>query len=185
MKVLLVIGLCSVVFAGCAEAEELSPNAFSHFDGGSFTVTSGTTTTGTTSTGSTTSSTTNGPSTSSSTTTTSTSTGTTGAGGSGGTASGSSTGGNGGGGAGGASGSGGSGGSSNMTDAGFIAGLQVLYLNMQTGSSSPYIGCELHAKNGGQSTAPIDELKVRYYFTNDISLPPQIMFNWSHVSTPG
>jgi mannan endo-1,4-beta-mannosidase len=72
-----------------------------------------------------------------------------------------------------------------MTDAGFIAGLQVLYLNMQTGSSSPYIGCELHAKNGGQSTAPIDELKLRYYFTNDISLPPQIMFNWSHVSTPG
>src|SRR5438445_686754 len=81
MNMRLVIGLYSVLFAGCAEAEELSPNAFSRFDGGPFTVTSGTTGP-TTSTGSATST---GSGSSSTTTTTgsSTSSGSGGAGGSG------------------------------------------------------------------------------------------------------
>lgn len=87
-------------------------------------------------------------------------------------------------GAAGSSGSGGSGGSAVMSDAGAIAGFQVLYGNMQTGTPSSYIGCELHAKNGGSSTAAVSELTLRYYFTNDFALAPQFMLNWSHVSTP-
>jgi len=72
-----------------------------------------------------------------------------------------------------------------MTDAGAIAGFQVLYGNMKIGTTSPYIECELHAKNGGSSTAAVSDLKLRYYFTNDFKLAPQFMLNWSHVSTPG
>jgi hypothetical protein len=88
-------------------------------------------------------------------------------------------------GSGGASGSAGSGGSAVMSDAGFIAGLQVLYANMQTAATSSYIGCQLQAKNGGSSTVAVNELKLRYYFTKDIASAPQFHLNWGFARNAG
>ena len=86
------------------------------------------------------------------------------------------------GGTGGTSGTGGSGGS--MTDAS-TAGLHVLYAVLKTQTSSPYVQCELHAKNNGGTPVPVSELKLRYYFTDEVKKAPQIMINWSHVCAPG
>jgi hypothetical protein len=169
-------------------AEELSPDAFrTRFDAGT-NVTVGTGgASGSGAAGSPV-----GPGTGSSTTTTATTSTTTTSG-----SSGSGTGGSGGavmdastdargGGAGGGAGTGGSGsGGSTTSDGGFVNGFQVLYANMQTSPSSAYMGCELHAKSGAQGTIPVEELKLRYYFTNDFALPPQFMLNWSHISTSG
>jgi hypothetical protein len=89
-------------------------------------------------------------------------------------------------GTGGMSGSAGSGGSSvPMSDAGFIAGFQVLYKNDKPTATSPYIGCELQAKNGGSSTAAVNEFKVRYYLTKDIAGAPVFHLNWAYVKNAG
>jgi hypothetical protein len=95
------------------------------------------------------------------------------------------------GGGGGASGSGGSagatgsGGNPITSDAGFVAGFQVLYKNDQTGANSSYIGCELQAKNGGSSTAAVNEFKVLYYLTKDIAATPKFHLNWGYVKNAG
>jgi hypothetical protein len=86
------------------------------------------------------------------------------------------------GGTGGTSGTGGSGGGT--TDAS-TAGLHVLYAALKTQTSSPYVQCELHAKNNGSTPAQVSELKLRYYFTDEVKKAPQIMINWSHVCAPG
>jgi hypothetical protein len=87
---------------------------------------------------------------------------------------------------GGNAGSAGSGGSSMpMSDAGFIAGFQVLYKNDKPTATSPYIGCELQAKNGGSSTAGVNEFKVRYYLTKDIAGAPVFHLNWAYVKNAG
>jgi hypothetical protein len=89
-------------------------------------------------------------------------------------------------GSGGMSGSSGSGGSSMpLSDAGFVAGFQVLYKNDKTTATSPYIGCELQAKNGGSTTAAVNEFKVRYYLTKDIAGAPQFHLNWAYVKNAG
>jgi hypothetical protein len=89
-------------------------------------------------------------------------------------------------GSGGMSGSTGSGGSSMpLSDAGYVGGFQVLYKNDKTAASSPYIGCELQAKNGGSTTAAVNEFKVRYYFTKDIAGAPQFNLNWAYVKNNG
>jgi hypothetical protein len=86
------------------------------------------------------------------------------------------------GGTGGTSGTGGSGGST--TDAS-TAGLHVLYAALKTQPSSPYVQCEIHVKNNGSVPVQVSELKLRYYFTDEVKKPPQIMINWSHVCAPG
>jgi endoglucanase len=91
-----------------------------------------------------------------------------------------------GGGASGAGGTSGSGGSIVMSDAGFVAGMQVLYGAQTTTAMSSYIGCELHAKNGGTSMVAVSELKLRYYYTNEaIGKVPTLTLFWSHITTGG
>jgi hypothetical protein len=65
------------------------------------------------------------------------------------------------------------------------SGFSVLYGVQSSNATSPYIECELHAKNSGTSSAPVSELKVRYYFTDEVKKTPQITINWSHISTSG
>jgi hypothetical protein len=47
------------------------------------------------------------------------------------------------------------------------------------------VQCELHVKNTGTSAAQVAELKLRYYFTDEVKKTPQIMLNWSYLCTPG
>ena len=181
------VGLCALACAGCAEAEELLPGDPIHRggSGGSGQASSSATTFGNGSGigGS------SGPSGSSTTG------GASGAGpsGSGGPSGGGSGGapqidaGNGGaGGTSGAAGASGSGGGTVMSDAGFVAGMQVLYAVQTSAATSAYIECELHAKNGGTSTVAVSELKLRYYYTNEVvGKTPMITLNWSHITTGG
>jgi len=93
-------------------------------------------------------------------------------------------------GAGGAAGASGTGGSAGATqdaaaDRFVAAGFSVLYLVMIANPSSAYVECELHAKNSGASSAPVSALKVRYYFTDEVHKTPQLIINWSHVTTAG
>jgi len=185
---------CSLVLAACAVPEELSPGSFpQRFDAGSTNVTIGT---GGASSSSSTGGSTSGPSTTSSTTATTGGSGgsvATGSGGSGGASTGAGGSGTGGStgtagttGAGGSTGAGGAGtGGSTGTGGGPPSGFSILYANMHTTATSAYIGCELHAKNAAMGSLPISELKVRYYYTNEVTSAPQLMMNWGHVSTGG
>jgi hypothetical protein len=65
------------------------------------------------------------------------------------------------------------------------SGFSVLYGVQNSNATSPYIECELHAKNSGTSMVTLSELKVRYYFTDEVKKAPQITINWSHISTSG
>ncbi|HMJ57157.1 MAG TPA: cellulose binding domain-containing protein [Polyangiaceae bacterium] len=86
------------------------------------------------------------------------------------------------GGSGGASGAGGSGGA--PPDAG-PTGLSVHYVVLKTQASSPYVQCELHVKNTGTSSAQVSELKLRYYFTDEVKKTPKVSLNWSYICIPG
>ena len=180
------VGLCAIACAGCAEAEELLPGDPIHRggSGGSGQPSSSATTFGNGSGigGS------SGPS-------AGTTTG--GASGAGPSGSGGPSGGSGGtpqidagqgstGGTSGAGGASGSGGGTVMSDAGFVAGMQVLYAVQVSAATSAYIECELHAKNGGTSTVAVSELKLRYYYTNEVvGKTPALTLNWSHITTGG
>jgi endoglucanase len=187
---LLVLG-GSFLAAACAEPEELSPSAFHpRFDAGSTNVTIGTGGSSATSTSvGTTEATGGGPSTTATTATTAMATTSgggssgTGSGGSGGAGMDASTDARGGSGNGGSTGPG-TGGSTG-SGGGPVSGFSVLYANMQTAAMSAYIGCELHAKNSAMGSLAVSELKLRYYYTNEVTSAPQLMQNWSHVSTGG
>lgn len=45
--------------------------------------------------------------------------------------------------------------------------------------------CELRTDNTGTSSVPVSELKLRYYFTDEVMKTPLITINWSHVCVPG
>jgi len=87
----------------------------------------------------------------------------------------------------GSSGAAGSGGSAVLpvSDAGFVAGFSVLYKATDNHATTHYVNVELHAKNGGSSPINVGELKVRYYFTDEVKKTPKITIEWSHVTTAG
>ena len=89
------------------------------------------------------------------------------------------------GGAGGTAGASGAGGSGGTTQDAATTGLSVRYGALRTQASSAYLQCELHADNTGTSSVPVSELKLRYYFTDEVMKTPQIAINWSHVCVPG
>jgi hypothetical protein len=62
-------------------------------------------------------------------------------------------------------------------------GLSVLYSVQDSSATSAYIGCELSVANSGSTPVDLSSLEVRYYYTDDVHLTPQININWSHVST--
>jgi len=186
MRPTVLVGLCALACAGCAEAEELTADpihrggaAGSGQPGSSVTTTFGSGSGIGGSSGQTVGSTTDGTS----------GTGLSGSGPSGGGSGGGppiDAGNSGAGGTSGGAGASGSGGGTVTSDAGFVAGMQVLYAVQSTAAMSPYIECELHAKNGGTSTVAVSELKLRYYYTNEeVGKPPTLTLNWSHVTTGG
>jgi hypothetical protein len=56
---------------------------------------------------------------------------------------------------------------------------------VKTQASSAYVQCELHANNTGTSSVPVSELRLRYYFTDEVMKTPQITINWAHICVPG
>ena len=82
------------------------------------------------------------------------------------------------GGAGGATGAGGSGGS--PSDAG-ATGFSLRYMVEETAPSGPVMGSQIWIYNNGSETVPLNELSVRYYFTNEVTATPQSNVNWGHM----
>jgi endoglucanase len=87
--------------------------------------------------------------------------------------------------AGGTAGAGGAADSGGATPDAMTSGLSVRYAALKAQASSAYVQCELHADNTGSSLVPLSELKLRYYFSDDVKKTPQITINWSHVCVPG
>jgi hypothetical protein len=90
-----------------------------------------------------------------------------------------STGGTGGTASGGSSGSGGSGGSGveepvNMP----VAGLSVTFKAAEGQGDVDFVGGELFVTNASTETFSLANIKIRYYFTNELNSPPAFMWNW-------
>ncbi len=64
-------------------------------------------------------------------------------------------------------------------------GLSVLYKVEIATPTGAYLGCQLSIKNSGTGSPALSALKVRYYFTDEVRLPPKMNINWSHISTSG
>jgi hypothetical protein len=64
-------------------------------------------------------------------------------------------------------------------------GFAVLYANLKPAASSPYVQCEVHVENMGDSSAAVAALSVRYYFTDEVRKGAQLTINWSHICLPG
>jgi hypothetical protein len=64
-----------------------------------------------------------------------------------------------------------------------FAGLSILYKVEITAATSAYLGCQLSVKNSGSGSPEVPALTVRYYFTDEVRLTPQLHLNWSHIST--
>ena len=52
-------------------------------------------------------------------------------------------------------------------------------------ATSAYIGCELSIVNASTASPSLSNLKVRYYYTDEVHMMPQMTISWSHVSTSG
>ncbi|HEV3191424.1 MAG TPA: cellulose binding domain-containing protein [Polyangiaceae bacterium] len=63
------------------------------------------------------------------------------------------------------------------------AGLSILYKVEIAAATSAYLGCQLSVKNSGNGSPEVSALAVRYYFTDEVRLTPQLHLNWSHIST--
>jgi hypothetical protein len=65
------------------------------------------------------------------------------------------------------------------------AGLSVSYQVQDSGSMSSYIGSEISVNDASTSSVAVSSLTVRYYYTNEPQVTPQMTINWSHISTSG
>ena len=66
-----------------------------------------------------------------------------------------------------------------------VAGFSVQYKNLKTAASSPYIECQVLAKNSGPNTLSVADLKLRYYFTDEVKKAPQFQNNFQHINISG
>jgi hypothetical protein len=64
-------------------------------------------------------------------------------------------------------------------------GVTVQYKVVSAAAMSVYIQCELFVKNAGPNTYAVSDLKVRYYFTDDVREPMSFSMNFSHIATSG
>jgi hypothetical protein len=63
--------------------------------------------------------------------------------------------------------------------------LSVFY---QVGSSqptTPYIGCQFSIRNASTMPVAVSDLKLRYYYTDEVHLALMMTIQWSHISTSG
>jgi mannan endo-1,4-beta-mannosidase len=64
-------------------------------------------------------------------------------------------------------------------------GLSVQYQVMDPAASSAYIGATLSILNSSSTSVTVSGLSLRYYYTDDVHMTPQMTINWSHISTSG
>jgi hypothetical protein len=64
-------------------------------------------------------------------------------------------------------------------------GLVVMYQVGVSAATSAYVGCELSIANMGTDPVAVSSLQVRYFYTDEVHVTPQMTINWSHVSTSG
>jgi hypothetical protein len=64
-------------------------------------------------------------------------------------------------------------------------GVTAQYKVVSGNAMSSYIQCELYVLNAGPNTYAVSDLKVRYYYTDDVKTTTDWSLNWSHISTGG
>ncbi|HWZ89411.1 MAG TPA: cellulose binding domain-containing protein, partial [Polyangiaceae bacterium] len=64
-------------------------------------------------------------------------------------------------------------------------GVTAQYKVVSSDAMSSYIQCELYVLNAGPNTYAVSDLKVRYYYTDDVKTTTDWSLNWSHISTGG
>jgi hypothetical protein len=78
-----------------------------------------------------------------------------------------------------------------MMDAGpqqpptYLSDFSVAYQVEINGSTSNYVGCQLQIWNFGFDSAPLNEFKIRYYFTNEVGMAAMIRINWGNINNGG
>jgi len=86
---------------------------------------------------------------------------------------------------------GGSGGGPVVVDAGpeqpptYLSDFSVAYQVEINGPTSSYVGGQLQIWNFGFDTAPLNEFKIRYYYTNEVGMSAMIRINWGNVNNGG
>jgi cellulose 1,4-beta-cellobiosidase len=78
-----------------------------------------------------------------------------------------------------------SGGSTGSGGSVSTGGFTVQYKAENTTAISSYVQAEFNAKNTGATTIPVGELKLRYYFTDEPRVAPNMTINFSYISTSG
>jgi hypothetical protein len=67
----------------------------------------------------------------------------------------------------------------------YLSDFSVAYQVEINGPTSGYVGCQLQIWNFGFESAPLDEFKIRYYFTNEVGMSAMIRINWGNVNNGG
>ena len=77
------------------------------------------------------------------------------------------------------------GGPSGTAGSSSVAGFSVQYKILNTSAMDAYISCEIVAKNGGSTSLPVSDLKVRYYFTDEPKKTNTFQNNFQHIKITG
>ena len=64
-----------------------------------------------------------------------------------------------------------------------VAGFSVQFKNEHTATSSAYLGGEILVKNAGPNSLGVSDIKVRYYFTDEVKKQNQFNNNFQHINT--
>jgi hypothetical protein len=87
---------------------------------------------------------------------------------------------------GGTSGSAGTGGSGGSSGTGSMpapdTGFSVQYQASNVEASSVVIACQFQITNGSNETVPLSEFTLRYYFTNELTVEPELQYFWGHIT---
>jgi len=66
-----------------------------------------------------------------------------------------------------------------------VPGFSVQWKNEHTQTSSAYLGGEIVVKNAGPNSLAVSDIKVRYYFTDEVKKAFQFNNNFQHINTSG
>ncbi len=61
-------------------------------------------------------------------------------------------------------------------------GFSVQYMASQTMDASVVISCQFTIKNDSAETVPLGEFTLRYYFTDELTIAPNLQMFWAHLT---
>jgi hypothetical protein len=67
----------------------------------------------------------------------------------------------------------------------YLSDFSVAYQVEISAATSGYVGCQLQIWNFGFDSAPLNEFKIRYYFTNEVGMAAMIRINWGNLNNGG